>query len=620
MRQLVLSLLVLGLAAGCRPSSTPPASAPSSAASSRNGGLVLPDGFEATVFHPGVGRARHMAVTPDGIVYITLRGPARGQTPEQFKGLVALRDTGGDGRADQTEYFGDYQDTGDYGTGLRIFEDHLYFATAGEEYRQKLQAGTLVPTTPVEMILKHNYRQPGRSYEHIAKPIAFDDAGHLYVPFGAPGDACQDRNRQPGAPGADPCGQLEMHGGVWQFDARKVGQTEKDGKRYATGIRSLVAMTWNPFVKDLYALQHGRDDLYRSWPQYFSRWQSAVLPAEEFFRVTEGFDGGWPYYYYDWMQGKKLLNPEYGGDGRKEGKGPSLARPLVGFPGHYAPNDLLFYDGTLFPERYRQGAFIAFHGSTIRMPYSQAGYIVAFVPLKDGKPSGDWEVFADGFAGIDPIPNTGDAAARPMGLAQGADGALYVTESVNGKVWRVTYSGDRTTFGTRQLATMARRKAQQQHIRNPHETDDVIGKEIFVAGAKIYDTYCASCHQRDAKGDGARFPPLARTNWVSGNKQRLISIVVHGLNGEIEVEGRRYNDVMPAHPFLTDEQIAQLLTYLRQNFGNFGQGVLKDEVTAVRARAPWTPQSQPQRPGTPQTPSPAPPPPASPAPPPAPPR
>ena len=167
---------------------------------------------------------------------------------------------------------------------------------------------------------------------------------------------------------------------------------------------------------------------------------------------------------------------------------------------------------------------------------------------------------------------------------------------------------------------MARRKAQQQHIRNPHETDDVIGKEIFVAGAKIYDTYCASCHQRDAKGDGARFPPLARTNWVSGNKQRLISIVVHGLNGEIEVEGRRYNDVMPAHPFLTDEQIAQLLTYLRQNFGNFGQGVLKDEVTAVRARAPWTPQSQPQRPGTPQTPSPAPPPPASPAPPPAPPR
>ena len=73
-------------------------------------------------------------------------------------------------------------------------------------------------------------------------------------------------------------------------------------------------------------MQHGRDDLYRSWPQYFSRWQSAVLPSEEFFRVTEGFDGGWPFYYFDWMQGKKLLNPEYGGDGKKEGEGRRLRR------------------------------------------------------------------------------------------------------------------------------------------------------------------------------------------------------------------------------------------------------------------------------------------------------
>ncbi len=81
-----------------------------------------------------------MAVTSDGIVYVKLRGPVRGQTPAEFKGLVALKDTGGDGRADQVEYFGDYEDTGDYGTGMRIFEDHIYFTTAGEVYRQKLHA------------------------------------------------------------------------------------------------------------------------------------------------------------------------------------------------------------------------------------------------------------------------------------------------------------------------------------------------------------------------------------------------------------------------------------------------------------------------------------------------
>jgi glucose/arabinose dehydrogenase len=581
MPRLPWCLVLLGVLAGCRPATQP--------AASRNGGLALPDGFAATVFHDGVGRARHLAVSGDGIVYVKLRGPARGQSPAEFKGLVALRDTGSDGRADETEYFGAYEDTGDYGTAMRVYEGHIYFSTAGEVYRQQLQPGRLVPQTPVELILKHHYKQEGRSYEHIAKPITFDGRGHLYVPFGAPGDVCQDKNRQPGAPGADPCGQLEWHGGVWQFDARRAGQTEKDGRRYATGIRSLVAMTWNPFVDDLYALQHGRDDLYRSWPQYFSRWQSAVLPSEEFFRVTEGFDGGWPYYYFDWMLGKKRLNPEYGGDGMKEGHGAALPQPLIGFPGHFAPNDLLFYDGTMFPERYRQGAFIAFHGSTIRMPYSQAGYFVAFVPMTDGRPSGEWEVFADGFAGIDPIPNTGDAAARPMGLAQGPDGALYVSDSVAGKIWRITYAGNRATFGSRQLAAMAVRKTGQAHIRHPDEQRDILGGETLAAGAKLYETYCVACHQRDGKGDGSRFPPVAGTRWVSGNKPRLISIVLHGLQGEIEVEGKTYNGVMPAHGFLGDEQVAQLLTYLRQNLGNHAQAVSPEEVADVRAKGPWTP-------------------------------
>ena len=206
----------------------------------------------------------------------------------------------------------------------------------------------------MQLILKHNYKANLPSYEHIAKPIAFDDRGHMYVPFGAPGDSCQVVNRRPSSPGQDPCRELEWQGGIWQFDANRQGQTERDGRRYATGIRSVVAMTWNRRAGHLYALQHGRDDLYRSWSQFYSRWQSAVLPSEEFFKVTDGFDGGWPYYYYDQMQGKKLLNPEYGGDGTKAGKGGELEKPLIGFPGHWAPNDLLFYEGDQFPERYRQ--------------------------------------------------------------------------------------------------------------------------------------------------------------------------------------------------------------------------------------------------------------------------
>ena len=449
-----------------------------------NGGLALPDGFEAVVVHDGVGRARHLAVTDDGIVYVKLRVPAP-------KGLVALRDTSGDGRADEMQVFGDYTDTGDYGTAMRLHAGHIYFTTAGEVYRQRITPGQLVPSTPVETVLRHDYKKNLRSYEHIAKPIAFDGKGHMFVPFGAPGDSCQEQNRRPESPGRQPCPELDWQGGVWEFSDSRLNQTEQDGRRYATGIRSLVAMSWNPQVGALYALQHGRDDFYRTWSRYFTRWQSAVLPSEEFFKITDGFDGGWPYYYYDQLEGKKKLNPEYGGDGQKIGDGDKLTGPVLGFPGHYAPNDLLFYDGDQFPERYRHGAFIAFHGSTIRMPYSQGGYVVAFVPFANGAPSGPWEVFADNFAGVDPIPNTSDAAARPMGLAQGPDGSLYVSDSVKGKIWRVMFKGDRGAFGSAQLARMEARKTEQAHLRNPHEQNDVLGREVLDAGrTAVPDLLC----------------------------------------------------------------------------------------------------------------------------------
>jgi glucose/arabinose dehydrogenase/mono/diheme cytochrome c family protein len=566
------ALCAAAMGTACGRPSLPPGSP-------NNGGLILPDGFEAVVVHDGVGRARHLAVTDEGIVYVKLRVP-------KPKGLVALRDTSGDGRADDVQVFGEYTDAGDYGTAMRIHAGHLYFSTAGEVYRQRVTPGRLVPSTPVETVLRHDYKSGGRSYEHIAKPIAFDGRGHMFVPFGAPGDTCQAENRRPESPGRQPCDELAWHGGVWEFSDSRLNQTEHDGRRYATGIRSIVAMSWNPQVGSLYALQHGRDDLYRSWSRFYSRWQSALLPSEEFFKVTDGFDGGWPYYYYDQLQGKKKLNPEYGGDGEKIGAGDQLTKPVVGFPGHWAPNDLVFYDGDQFPERYRRGAFIAFHGSTIRMPYSQAGYFVAFVPFANGSPSGSWEVFADNFAGVDPIVNTSDAAARPVGLAQGPDGSLYVSDSVNGKIWRVMFKGDRGAFGSAQLARMETRKTEQAHLRTPHEQNDVLGREVLEAGAKLYETYCVACHQRDGRGDGSRFPPLTSTRWVSGNPNRLIGIVLNGLQGEIEVEGRKFNGVMPANSFLSDEQVSQILTYLRQNFGNHGAAVKPSDVAEVRAKPP----------------------------------
>jgi glucose/arabinose dehydrogenase len=545
----------------------------------QNGGLFLPDNFEALVVTDSLGPTRHLAVNHNGDIYVKLLRLSAKNT----KGSIGLRDTNKDGKADIIENFGDYKDEGNYGTSMRIHKGYLYFSTAGEVYRIKLTPGKLIPEGKSELLLVDDYKNSKPRYSHIAKPLAFDDKGNMYVPFGSPTDICQVNDRQPGSPGQDPCPQLAEHAGIWKFSDSKPNQTQKDGKLYATGIRSVVAMDWNTQDKALYAVLHGRDDLSRTWPAIYNEWQSAVLPSEEFFKLSEGANGGWPYYYYDHMQKKQLLNAEYGGDGKKEGSAKDFTKPLMGFPGHFAPNDLFFYTGNQFPDRYKNGAFVAFHGSTIRAPYPQAGYFIGFVPFKDGKPSGDWEVFADGFPEVDTIVNTSDAKYRPMGIAMGPDGSLYFSDSEKGKIWRVMFKGDKKKFGPAQLAGMQKRKETQPHIRSPDIVKDNLDAGKLLAGAKLYSTYCASCHQNNGKGDGTRFPPLENSEWVKGDKRRLINILLNGLSGPITVNGTGFNEAMPANSFLKDEEAALILTYIRQNFKNNSSAILPAEVARARA-------------------------------------
>jgi glucose/arabinose dehydrogenase len=375
-----------------------------------------------------VGKARHIAVNQNGDIYVALR------SSEDGNAIVALRDTNGDGKADVTESFGNAEG----GTGIRIYDNHLYFSTITEVFRYPLADNQLVPQGEPELIVGGFLKQDG----HNSKPFTFDEDGNIYVNVGAPSNACMEQMRTKGSPGQEQCPQLERQAGIWKFKADTPNQDQvKDGQRYASGIRNAMALSWNPNSNNLYAVQHGRDQLDAFWPEHFTPEQNANITSEEFLLVKEGYNNGWPYCFYSLEQGKRVLNPEYGGDGQTVGQCDQYDAPIIAFPAHWAPNDLLFYTGNQFGDKYTNGAFITFHGSWNRAPLEQAGYMVAFVPFNGERPSGDYERFADGFAHTETIAHPSDAQYRPMGIAQGPDGSLYITDSNKGKIWRIFYSG-----------------------------------------------------------------------------------------------------------------------------------------------------------------------------------
>ncbi len=548
-----------------------------------NGGLFLPDKFEALVVVDSIGSARHIAVNDNGDIYVKL---TYNEKMNGKGGTVGLRDLDGDGKADSVVYFGDYKDVGNSAVGMSIHDGFLFTSTVMQVLRTKLTPGKLVPENKTEVMLTDLDSNVIENW-HTTKPVAFDKKGNMYIPFGTPTDAGQDIKKygpvgNPGGAGLNPPPDLENHGGIWRFDASKINQTQKDGQRIATGIRSVVGMQWNNQDDHLYAVVNGIDNFHTMYPKLFSAWQAAVFPAESLIRADEGTNFGWPYAYYDQIQKKNVLQPGYGGDGKIIGRASEFTEPVIGFPGHWAPMDILFYEGDQFPERYKNGAFVAFHGSTDRSPYSQAGYIVCFIPFKDGAATGI-EVFADGFTGVDTVVNTNDAKYRPMGLATGPDGSLYIVESNQGKIWRIMYKGDKKVFGEEQLASMEKRKNTRVYIKTPDPKIDNLQTGDRLEGSILYDTYCARCHSNNGMGDKSRFPPLAGSPFVTGDKNLLISIILNGMQGQIKVGDKTFNSIMPAHKdMLDDHAIASIVTYVRARFGKGASPAKTTDVSAIR--------------------------------------
>ena len=389
-----------------------------------NAGLKTPVGFSASIVADNLGRARHIVATEQGGIYVKLERLRDG------KGIVYLKDADGDGKMEITKSFANY-----YGTGIAIKNGYLYASSDQDVFRYKLNDnGEVANADAPQRIVKGLWDKR----QHASKSITLDDAGNIYVNIGAPSNSCQEIDRTKGSKGMSPCPILDSAGGIWQFKVDQTDQGYHNGIRYATGLRNVVGLDWNQQQNKLYVTMHGRDMLYTLYPEIFDTTVSAELPSETLYAINKGDDAGWPYVYYDHHQQKKILSPEYGGDGKKTG-GENAIDPLMAFPAHMAPNALLFYTGNQFPEKYKQGAFIAFHGSWNRSPLPQEGYYVVFIPFKNGKPSGKWEVFADGFSGTSIVKNPRDAQHRPCGLTQGPDGSLYVSDDAKGTIYKINY-------------------------------------------------------------------------------------------------------------------------------------------------------------------------------------
>jgi glucose/arabinose dehydrogenase len=414
------------------------AAASAAACAGDNGGITLPAGFCATIFADSLGHVRDLVVAANGDVYAnTWSGKyySEGSTPPH-PFLIALRDTTRDGRADVIQRFGDsLANGGAGGTGIALHNGAIFAESKDKIVRYAMDSAFTPKGGPATVVSGLPL-----SGDHPMHPFVIDSAGQLFMDVGSATNACQVKNRTLKSPGHNPCTELETRAGIWRYDANKTGQHFSPAGRYATGIRNAVGIAFDPSGQ-LYSTQHGRDQLSDNWPALYTAQQSADLPAEELLKIQKGGDYGWPECYFDSTQKKLVLAPEYGGDGGKTvGACDKKIAPAAYFPAHWAPDGLVFYNGSQFPSQYKGGAFVAFHGSWNRAPEPQSGYRVVFVPFSGGSPKGGYETFANDFAGL-PQPQPTTAKYRPTGLAVSPDGSLYVGDDVHGRIWRITYKG-----------------------------------------------------------------------------------------------------------------------------------------------------------------------------------
>ena len=556
-------------AAAAGNNATPAAAQSGQGCPSDNTGLKLPTGFCATIFAEGIGHARQLVVSSDNVVYVnTWSGRYFGNDKTHEGGfLVALQDKGGAGKADVNQRFGETERTGGKGgTGIGLFNGSIYAEINDRIVKYAMTSDSIVPKG-AEVTVVSGLPLGG---DHPMHPFIITGDGSLLVDVASATNSCQAKNRTAKSPGENPCKELETRGGIWRYDANKTDQKFSPADRYATGIRNGEGFAIDS-TGQVFVTQHGRDQLHTNWPEFYKPEQEATLPAEEVLALNKGGDYGWPECYYDNFVQKLVLAPEYGGDSKKVGVCAEKTGPAAAFPAHWAPNGMTRYDKDKFPARYREGVFVAFHGSWNRAPYPQGGYNVVFQPMSGGKASAQCEIFADGFAGAVKSPE--GAAHRPDGLAAGPDGALYISDDTKGRIYRVTWNGG-SADGTAGVTacpslTAGAGELEKASAKPPEGTNPDAGltapkgatAAMVAAGDKLYHANpCIGCH--GDSGQGTTLGPALNTKewmWSDGSWAGITKTITEGVQ-----QPKKYRSPMPAMggAQLTPQQVKEVAAYV----------------------------------------------------------
>ena len=353
-----------------------------------------PDGFKVDQFATGLQNPREIVTAPNGDIFVTESGPAR---------VKVLRDTNGDGKADSTTVFVEGLERpfglAFYPTGKN--PSYLYIANTGSVVRYPYKNGDTAASGPREVIVPD---LPGggqlRGGGHWTRDVAFTkDGKKMLVSVGSRSNAHEDPN-------------------VDETRRASILEYNPDGTGYqlfASGIRNPVSIAIHPQTGDVWTSVNERDGI------------GDDLPPEYITRVKRGGFYGWPWFYIggNW-------------DPRHTGKHPELKDkvivPDVLIQSHSASLGMLFYTGKQFPKEYHNDGFAAEHGSWNRA--KRTGYKVIRIPLKNGKPTGEYEDFLVGF-----VTSEGNVYGRPVGVTVANDGALLVSDDTSGTIWRVSYTG-----------------------------------------------------------------------------------------------------------------------------------------------------------------------------------